>query len=137
MYFVSRQQCKGKQLLRLRGKTLQFYIAYSYRWANNNKKGHIIAYKWQQWLHKLAIILRYTYIFLVFHAVRLNCDRLPLNFKKMKGFVLFHTAAPRQVGRNIHADSTITFITAHICNQTLDYAHIEKVPCLRATVDGT
>jgi len=44
----------------------------------------------------------------------------------IKCFVLFHTASSNQAGRNIHADSTAMFKTAHICNQTLDDTHIER-----------
>jgi len=42
-----------------------------------------------------------------------------------------------KVGRNIQADSTVIFITAHICNHTLYDTHIEIVPWLRTAVAGT
>ena len=71
------------------------------------------------------------------HILRMNCDRLPLNWQKIKVFLLFHTASSSQVGRNIQADSTVIFIAAHICNQTLDGAQTEKVPWFKTAVAWT
>jgi len=59
------------------------------------KRGHIVEYKWQQWLHKQATVLRHTYIkiFFLFQAVKINCNRL---IKKIN-FFLFYTASSSQV----------------------------------------
>jgi hypothetical protein len=61
-YFSSRQQCTGNPFLRFHGEVKMFCTVDSYMGVNNNTKGPIVAFPWQQWLCERAAILRYTYI---------------------------------------------------------------------------
>jgi len=49
--------------------TLNTYIVDSYIYANNNKKEHIVAFPWQQWLFEHAIMYCGAYfVYLVTHS---------------------------------------------------------------------
>ena len=54
-YSVAPHQHKVKLLLHFHGKTEHFYIVDSYIFVNNNnKREHIVAFAWQQYLNEHA-----------------------------------------------------------------------------------
>ena len=61
-YFVARQLCKGNPFLHFFGNTQQFYIVDS-DICSPAVPSELVAFPWQEWLHKWATVFHYTYIF--------------------------------------------------------------------------